>query len=346
MKTRVCMVPAVLAGLLISSAAAQEKVNPAPLTKEQMQQGWLALFDGQTTFGWEVKGGEAKVEDGVLRLSGGTTLTNTTRFDAFNLRFDVRGERADAVRVTFRDEPVTIGSLVSRATKRSDGWVTIEQKVASGGRKLSFEVPSGATIELRNVLLQPQNLKSIFNGKDLTGWKEVPGKPSKYSVTENGELNVKNGGGELQSEGKYKDFVLQLDIISNGKHLNSGIFFRALQGEFWQGYEAQVRNQWEGDNRSKPVDFGTGGLYNRQPTRRVVSTDGEWFTMTIVADGLHFATWVDGYQTTDYVDQQPPAESARKGSYDKPGVIGLQGHDPTTDLSFRNIKVGELPPLK
>jgi len=26
------------------------------------------------------------------------------------------------------------------------------------------------------------------------------------------------------------------------------------------------------------VDFGTGGVYNRQPARRVVSSDREWMT--------------------------------------------------------------------
>jgi hypothetical protein len=30
----------------------------------------------------------------------------------------------------------------------------------------------------------------------------------------------------------------------------------------------------------------------------------------------------------------------------KPGVVSLQGHDPTTDLSFRNLRIGELPAEK
>src|SRR5690606_6605460 len=115
--------------------------------------------------------------------------------------------------------------------------------------------------------------------------------------------------------------------------------FRALPGEFWQGYEAQIRNQWEGDDRTKPVDYGTGGIYNRQKARRVVSSDFEWFTYTIAADGRHIALWVDGYQTADHVDEQPLAESARKGSYLKAGSISLQGHDPKTNLSFRNIRI-------
>ncbi|MCX6380010.1 MAG: DUF1080 domain-containing protein, partial [Armatimonadetes bacterium] len=105
------------------------------------------------------------------------------------------------------------------------------------------------------------------------------------------------------------------------------------------------RNQWEGDDRTKPVDFGTGGLYNRHPSRKVVSNDKEWFYMTVLANGTHIAIWINGFQTTDFVDTAPAGRSgsARDGSRTKPGVISLQGHDPTTDLSFKNIRVVELP---
>ncbi len=200
------------------------------------------------------------------------------------------------------------------------------------------------SVRFRNVRIRPLSLKSIFNGKDLSGWKPLPGK-SVFSVTSEGYLNIKNGGGDIQTEGQWGDFILQLDIYSNGDHLNSGVFFRSLPGVFWGGYESQVRNQWEGDDRNKPVDYGTGGLYNRFPARKVVSSDREWFYMTVLANGAHVAIWVNGYQTCDYVDTRPEARSgsARDGVRTKPGVFSLQGHDPTTDLSFRNIRAVELP---
>src|SRR5207302_8205417 len=97
------------------------------------------------------------------------------------------------------------------------------------------------------------------------------------------------------------------------------------------------------DHRDMPIDFGTGAIYNRQAARKVVSNDYEWYTMTIVANGKHLAVWVNGYQTADYTDLQAPNKSARKGSKVDKGPISLQGHDPTTDLSFRNIRVAELP---
>lgn len=197
-------------------------------------------------------------------------------------------------------------------------------------------------VRFRNLKLRPLGLESIFNGRDLMGWQAIPGRKSVYSVTPEGWLNVKDGNGDLQSEGEYANFVFQLEILSNGTHLNSGVFFRAQRGQFWSGYESQIRNQWEGNDRSRPVDYGTGGLYNRQPARRVVSNDREWFTMTIVAQGRHLATWVNGIQVTDFTDPRPPHQSARQGYRAEAGVLSLQGHDPTTDLSFRNLRIVEV----
>jgi hypothetical protein len=201
---------------------------------------------------------------------------------------------------------------------------------------------------LRNVKLKPLGLAPIFNGKDLSGWKEIKGEKnkSKFTVTDKGELNIKDGPGDIQTEGQWADFVLQLECFSNGKHLNSGVFFRTLPGQFWSGYEAQIRNQWQGDDRTKPVDYGTGGIYNRQPARKVVSSDKEWFTMTIVANGKHLAVWVNGYQTADFTDMRKPDKSARNGSKVDKGPVSLQGHDKTTDLNFRNIRIAGLAQAK
>jgi hypothetical protein len=123
--------------------------------------------------------------------------------------------------------------------------------------------------------------------------------------------------------------------------LNSGVFFRTPPGVFWKGYESQVRNQWQGDDRSKPVDFGTGGNYGNQPARRVVPSDHEWFTKTIVCDGNHAAVWIDGYQVSDYLDLRAVSDNAdgKAGYVSAAGTINLQGHDPTTDLSFKNILI-------
>jgi hypothetical protein len=68
--------------------------------------------------------------------------------------------------------------------------------------------------------------------------------------------------------------------------------------------------------------------------------------MTVVARGKHIAIWVNGYQTVDFMDNRPVAEDARRGAKTAAGPISLQGHDPTTDLSFRNIRVADLKGVK
>ncbi len=198
-------------------------------------------------------------------------------------------------------------------------------------------------VKFRNLKLRPLGARSLFNGRDLDGWQVIPGHKSVFSVTREGWLQVKDGNGDLQSTAQFGDFVLQLDVRSNGDHLNSGIFFRAIPGKFWQGYESQIRNQWEGGDRTRPVDYGTGGIYRRQPARRVVSSDREWFTKTVVASGRQLAVWVSGYPVSSWTDDRPPHENPREGYRSAPGAVSIQGHDPTTDLVFRNLRAAEYP---
>ena len=135
----------------------------------------------------------------------------------------------------------------------------------------------------------------------------------------------------MQTEKQWADFVFQGECISNGRHLNSGVFFRCLPGQYQNGYEFQIQNGYKDDDRTKPEDFGTGAIYRRVKARKVVSNDHEWFTMTLIADGNHISTWVNGYQTVDWTDTRPPNDNARNGCKLGAGPISLQGHDPTTD---------------
>ena len=382
------LIIALLATLSVFAPAilAADDAKPNTLTKEQAASGWISLFDGETPFGWTIKG-SSKIENGLLILGGKgasspTTASTNSEFSCFELDFAYRGtgnaklvlgdssydlkpaaEEATWTRSWTRIEQQgekflivsTTLPLTAKPTEISDQLGALKEKPVRAA--VSLEVPADATLVVRDVKLKPLSLKSVFNGKDLTGWKIIPDHPSKFTVTDKGELNIKNGSGDIQTEAQWADFVLQLDVFSNGSHLNSGVFFRARPGEFWSGYEAQIRNEWDGssnnadvnkkkEDRTKPFDIGTGGIYNRQPSRKVVSSDKEWFTYTILANGNHIATWVNGYQTADYFDKDKDAENPRKGRFLGKGVISLQGHDPTTDLSFRNIKIQELPEKK
>ena len=160
----------------------------------------------------------------------------------------------------------------------------------SGWRRAAHIALSGNGVVFRNIKLAPVRPQSLFNGKDLTGWKEYPGKKSKFSVTSEGRIHLEGGPGDLQTEGQWADFVLQLNCISNGDHCNSGVFFRCIPGEFENGYEAQIRNEFTAEAQQEyaieeydpkthelkdtkkekytAVDYGTGGIYRRAPARR------------------------------------------------------------------------------
>lgn len=212
----------------------------------------------------------------------------------------------------------------------------------SGRGLIGLQLNSGQ-VEFKNIKLKPLGLAPLFNGKDLAGWKNHPDSKAKFTVNDKGEIHVTaTARGALESEKQFGDFVLQMDAISHGTNLNSGLFFRCIPGEFNNGYESQIHNGFKNNDRAQPLDFGTGGIYRRIPARLVVPNDQEWFTKTIIADGPHISVWVNGYQVTAWTDDRKPDQNPRNGLRTEAGTLQLQGHDPTTNLSFRNIKAREL----
>jgi 3-keto-disaccharide hydrolase len=367
----------VVALLLCPTLLLGDEAKPNTLTQKEIEEGWILLFDGGTTFGWKTEG-EAKIKDGQLLLGdpkNAASLAQTSLFRSFEFRFEYI--RQGKISVT------TSGGTDSAHFNNFDGsdklWRKATIKVKLGERAfgnqlwskslalesstrgetwdypilaqpvkptaVQFSVPRGSQLALRSIKLRPLDTLSLFNGKDLAGWKvfdDPKRNASKWSVTKEGWLNVKNGPGDLQTEKKFDDFILQFDCISNGKALNSGVFFRCIENQYQNGYEAQVQNGFKDNDRTKPADFGTGAIYRRVAARKVVPNDNEWFTMTVLAHGKHFATWVNGYQTVDWTDDRKENDNPRNGYRAAAGHISIQGHDPTTDLSFRNIRIVEL----
>lgn len=371
----------------VSTTAAE----PSGLTPEEIAEGWISLFDGETLFGWKAAH-EANwhIEDGALTATEGEPglLHTTSQFGNYVLKLDFRGAARGNSGIFLRTSPkpddvkgrcyeVNIadwgtndwptGSIVQRKNidtrHDSTDWQSMELTadgphfvVKIDGRKvLEYTDPKPlgrgfiglqyrrGKIQFRNIKLKPLRTKSLFSGKDLSGWKTYPEMESVFSVTPEGWLNVKDGPGQLETEGRYADFTLQLQCLVNGKALNSGVFFRCIPGEKWNGYEAQIHNGYLDGDRTRPANGGTGGIFRRQDARRIVADDFEWFAMTIHADDRHMAVWVDGYQVSDWTDRRAPNENPRKGLRLAPGTIQIQGHDPTTDLSFRNFRIAELP---
>ncbi len=368
------------------------------LSREEIEAGWIKLFDGYTLFGWKSNSKLGwSVRDGIITADGDRPedkglLVSTTRFADYELRYDYKvapgGNSGIFLRTLFNptdpavdcyelnmcDTHETFGtaSLVKRIKPdrplTGDGqWhsfhVRLEGPVITvkfdGEKVLEYtdttEMPlttgsiglqmNGGKIEFRNIFLKPLGMKSLFDGQSLTGWREVPGSKSKFEVKD-GTIHATNGRGFLETEVTAGNFVFQFDSIANGDNLNSGIFFRAMTGTEAtpsHGYEFQLHNGIKDGNRNHPLDHGTGAIFKRVSARRVVSNDRAWLTGTLIADGPHISTWIDGIQVVDWTDERPENENPREGRRVSAGHFSLQGHDPTTDIAFRQLRVVETP---
>lgn len=379
-------------GLCLSMVYSHGLANESQLSQEEIAQGWISLFDGETLFGWKAHSkADWKVENGSIVANSGDAglLCTTSSFADYTLKLEFRAEKDANSGIFLRtapevgkdqvatecyelnianlDNPFPTGSLVGRVknitVSQDEGWRTLEATLAGPNVEIKYngktvvqyvdQQPLGrgliglqfreGKVEFRNIRLKPLNLSPLFNGRDLSGWKEYPDMASKFSVTANQELNVVNGKGQLESANQYGDFLLQFDCQTHAKLLNSGIFFRCIPGEQMNGYECQIQNGFKENDRNQPLDCGTGGIYRRVDARRVVAEDEKWFTTTLLVEGAHVAAWVNGYQVTDWTDTRKPDPNPRKGLRMEPGTLMIQGHDPTTNISFRNLKIQELP---
>ena len=364
---------------------------PQVLTAEELAEGWIALFDGATLFGWQPHSkADWKIEDGAIVVTSGEKglLCTSVRYSDYVLKADFQAAKGTNSGIFLRtapivgkddittkcyelniappDNPFPTGSLVGRQKAKevpeSDQWQSFEVTVdggkvtvkLNGEEVLTYDDPmpigcghiglqlNEGRVAFKNIKLRPLNLEPMFDGKSLAGWKDHPQSKSKFTVTQAGEINVKDGRGCIETDESYGDFVMQLECISHKPQLNSGIFFRTVPGSLMDGYESQIHNGFKNGDRKDPVDCGTGGIFRRVIARLVAADDGTWFHKTIIADGPQMAVWVNGFQVTDWKDDRPENANPRQGLRREPGTIQIQGHDPTTDLSFRNLRIAEL----
>jgi hypothetical protein len=160
--------------------------------------------------------------------------------------------------------------------------------------------------------------KSLFNGKDLTGWT-INGTEKWY--VDKGELVCESGPdkqyGYLSTTQNYKNFdlTLQFKQEANG---NSGVFFRSsIEGVKISGWQVEVA----------PLNDNSGGIYESYGRGWLIKpTDaaqkalkvGKWNKMRIRVVGDEVTTWLNGQQMIYIKD-----EKIGKGV----GFIALQIHD-------------------
>ena len=184
---------------------------------------------------------------------------------------------------------------------------------------------------------------SLFNGKDLSGWK-VNENPDCWKVVDgklvtNGERSHLFYVGDVNG-GKFKDFEWKCEIMTK-PNSNSGMYFHTeYQDTGWpsKGYEVQVNNT-HGDPRK------TGGLYAVDDVMDdAPAKDGEWFTQHVIVKGKHVVVKVNGKVTVDYTEpENPERRDDMKGRLISEGTFALQGHDPGSEVHYRKVMVKPLP---
>ena len=180
---------------------------------------------------------------------------------------------------------------------------------------------------------------SLFNGKDLTGWKTYG--TEKWYV-QDGLLICESGPdkayGYLATEKHYKDFELNLEFKQEANG-NSGVFIRStIEGTKitgWQVEVAQKRTSVDGD--------ATGGIYESYGRGWLIKPDmekdknlkaGEWNKMRIRVVGDKVTTWLNGVEMVTLTD-----EKIGQGE----GSIALQIHDGGgIKVKWRNLMLQEL----
>lgn len=165
---------------------------------------------------------------------------------------------------------------------------------------------------------------SLFNGKDLSGWRaDVPAKDDNpeardpFIVREGMLVSLGTPGGHLITDKEYHDYRLEAQYRFAGRPGNCGVLVhasepRALYGMFPKSLEVQMAHENAGDfwciveditvpnmeqRRGPKENWGiTEGKARRIPnlTDGAEKPVGEWNTMVVECVGDEVKVWVNG----------------------------------------------------
>jgi len=213
---------------------------------------------------------------------------------------------------------------------------------------LIFLICSGLALQAQ--VTDTTQWRYLFNGKDLTGWKQTG--PGDHYV-ENGLIKSHGGMGLLYWEGqKFGNCQFRLVYRMRDKNSNSGIFVRIPiePREEWMpihyGYEIQIDNEPELSGEDEY--HYTGTVYSlSKPLAKTGKPGPEWNTIEITLDGKRIIVCLNGVKVTDYQDGDPVPErkfdfEPIRGPRPEYGYFGIQNHDDRDVVFFKEIAVRQL----
>lgn len=210
------------------------------------------------------------------------------------------------------------------------------------------------TLALSAASMADEGWISLFNGKDLSGWKsnvtteEKPEEKAGSFTVENGELKIAGGRAHLfyvgqDGKASFKNFEFKAKVKTTAGS-NSGLYIHTAfveKGWPFAGYECQV-NSTHTDRKK------TGGLYAvKDVLDTAPSKDDQWFDYSIKVEGKHIVIKIDDKVTTDWTEPEnwdPTKElKGMDGRKLSEGTIAIQGHDPKSVVYYKDIKIKPLP---
>jgi len=184
--------------------------------------------------------------------------------------------------------------------------------------------------------------KSLFNGENLDGWKQLNGK-AKYEVINSEIVGTTVAGTQnsfLTTEKNYSDFILELELLVD-EDMNSGIQFRSESTPEYEngrvhGYQCEVdpsSRAWSGGIYD---EARRGWLYPGilNPEGGIAFKHGQWNKYKIECIGNNIRTWLNGTPVAWLVDDMTME-----------GFISLQVHSVKDEshvgkqIHWRNIRI-------
>ncbi len=216
-----------------------------------------------------------------------------------------------------------------------------------------------ASVALTAAPTPPEGFTSLYNGKDLTGWRGgdtadhraylalSPEKRAERDKAWTADMlaHWKAEGDDLVNDGKGKyattekeygdiELTLEYNMAPLG---DSGIYLRNVpQVQIWDPANAK--------EKKNGADKGSGALWNnglnngKFPLVVADKAPGEWNTLRIVMVGARVSIWLNGKQTVDYASLENYYD--RKLAVPAKGPICLQTHG--APIRWRNVFVREI----
>jgi hypothetical protein len=261
--------------------------------------------------------------------------------------------------VTIADDVLTITRIREVERKDSTGKVVRKQQLTETlTAKVQGDTLTGTRVSPRNdgsgfdrseftgkripPLPERPNLAAVkfgppitlFNGRDLSGWRTFGnGGKNGWSV-ENGVLanrpaphvegQPRERFANLRTDQEFEDFNLKLEVsVPQGS--NSGVYLRGI-------YEVQIY-----DSFGKPLDsHNMGALYSRiTPTVSAEKPPGEWQSLDMTLVDRHATVVLNGKTIIDNQPLEGCTGGAMWSDQFRPGPIYLQGDHGA--VSYRNI---------